>query len=519
MIKYYYENLLSNQNLTATTNIAWVADITTLRLFRDQKAYVFLCIDIHTNYIVAALISKQPITAQSIIRSLERGIKQRLKISKKKLIIHTDRGTQFSSKMYNTFTKKYKDYFNPSMARENTPTDNSVAERFMRTFKNHKIYNTTIEEKLYNSIAIEPNFKSYRATLNTYVNSLNGKPNKKSAVAPHKHDTDVSTASMLMVDPKYPQARSKHVANDFRIDEVEKFKAENTKVIGLLSELAARKAELVDKTPFDSFENDIILQVIDNRLNEIYAIIKNNPQATKQFVEEAIEPIEDSLSQLHSKVDQLLSKSKKYKETLPLRDPIDMNLFPIFFTNAGSKAIRQQDLKQAQLRVAYSLLYYTGLRINEIREITHKQILDAITSSQLNAIHHKTKQAHIHVLSKNGVKKLRELSLEYTIIFSKYGYKYLFGKSKPIHQKALTRLINNDLKNTCQAFDIPYNIKSHSFRINMISNLLKTTTVQHAAQIIGHSDINSTMSYQRYALSKKEIQNLLDSFENQLLTS
>lgn len=136
MVKYYYENLLSNQNLTATTNIAWVADITTLRLFRDQKAYIFLCIDIHTNYIVAALISKQPITAQSIIRSLERGIKQRLKISKKKLIIHTDRGTQFSSKMYNTFTKKYKDYFNPSMARENTSTDNSVADNSHNRWNN-----------------------------------------------------------------------------------------------------------------------------------------------------------------------------------------------------------------------------------------------------------------------------------------------------------------------------------------------------------------------------------------------
>ena len=60
--------------------------------------------------------------------------------------------------------------------------------------------------------------------------------------------------------------------------------------------------------------------------------------------------------------------------------------------------------------------------------------------------------------------------------------------------------------------EIPYNIKSHSFRINMISNLLKITTVQHAAQIIGHSEIQSTMSYQRYALSKEEIQNLLDKF-------
>ena len=84
---------------------------------------------------------------------------------KRKLIIHSDRGTQFSSKTYNNFTKKYEKYFVPSMARENTPTDNSVAERFMRTFKQHKIYNTTIEEKLSNRIAIDPNFRSFRAVL------------------------------------------------------------------------------------------------------------------------------------------------------------------------------------------------------------------------------------------------------------------------------------------------------------------------------------------------------------------
>ena len=200
------------------------------------------------------------------------------------------------------------------MARENTPTDNSVAERFIRTFKEHKIYNATIEEKLSNSIAIDPNFRSYRANLNKYVNSLNSKPNRKSIVAPQKHDNNVSTASMLMVDPKYPQAKSKHLGEDFRTDEVEKFKTENTKIIRFLAELAARKAELVDKTPFDNFESDIALQAIDNRLNEIYALIQNNPQVTRQYVEEAIEPVEDSLNQLHNKVDQLLPKGKKYKE-------------------------------------------------------------------------------------------------------------------------------------------------------------------------------------------------------------
>lgn len=109
---------------------------------------------------------------------------------------------------------------------------------------------------------------------------------------------------------------------------------------------------------------------------------------------------------------------------------------------------------------------------------------------------------------------LKKLVLERTNIFQKYGYRSLFGKHKPIHKKSLIRLINDDLKNTCKICEIPYSIKSHSFRINMISNLLKKTTVQHAAQIIGHSDIKSTMSYNRYALSKEEIQELLNSFDN-----
>jgi site-specific recombinase XerD len=70
-------------------------------------------------------------------------------------------------------------------------------------------------------------------------------------------------------------------------------------------------------------------------------------------------------------------------------------------------------------------------------------------------------------------------------------------------------MINKDLKNTSQIANIPYNIKSHSFRINVISNLLKLTSVQNAADIIGHKNISSTLSYKRYALSKNEIQELL----------
>jgi integrase len=383
----------------------------------------------------------------------------------------------------------------------------------MRTFKEHTIYNMTIEEEISGALAIESNFHSYRACLNKYVRSLNNKPNSKAKAGPHKQDTHAVTATMLMLEPNHPKATSEHIGEDLRLKHVEQYKAESIKVSSILAELAAKKGELVEKTPFDDFENKLALQLIDNRLNEIYSIIKDNPDTTRAYVIEAVEPIEDSLTELHRKIDVLLPKDKVNRKVLPLRDPIDMNLFPFFFTNAGSKAKRRKDLKQAQLRLAYTLLYHIGLRVNEIRNITEKEINDAVNTSQMNAIHHKTKQVHIHVLSKNAIFKLKKLKLEIDVVFSKYQFKHLFGKEEPIHKKSLVRLINSDLKTTCEIGNIPYNIKSHSFRINMISSLLKNTSVQHAAQILGHNNIKSTMSYQRYALSKEEIQKLLDNME------
>jgi hypothetical protein len=47
----------------------------------------------------------------------------------------------------------------------------------------------------------------------------------------------------------------------------------------------------------------------------------------------------------------------------------------------------------------------------------------------------------------------------------------------------------------------------------MISQLLKNTSVQNAADIISHKDIRATMAYKRYALTKKEIQKLLNKID------
>lgn len=125
-------------------------------------------------------------------------------------------------------------------------------------------------------------------------------------------------------------------------------------------------------------------------------------------------------------------RSKKTK--LPLRDPLYFELFEVFCTAAGSKAKYKQDLKCAQFQIAYTILFYVGLRVNEIRFFKLKDIQDAIKISQFNIIHFKQKESYIHVISKRTVEELKSLSNQLDVAFVKYKFNYLFGKDKPIDE-------------------------------------------------------------------------------------
>ena len=115
---------------------------------------------------------------------------------------------------------------------------------------------------------------------------------------------------------------------------------------------------------------------------------------------------------LNQKIDTLLPKQKKGRKIQPLRDPIDVHLFPLFLLNAGSSYKRQKELRTAQLRITYTILYHTGLRINEIRHLTLEDIHKAVDAAQFSLVHHKTKKAHIHVLSKQAIQDLQSLKTE-----------------------------------------------------------------------------------------------------------
>jgi len=279
MAKFYYNNLLANQNITARSNLVWTADITDVKLTNDKKIYIFLCIDIHTNTIITYSASINVISSAAIVKKLSKEMDYRFWVEREnKLIIHTDRGTQFSSKLYNDFIKKYQAYMLSSMSRENTPTDNGVAERFMRTFKECTIDGSNLQETLINS-----EFKYRNSIIKKYVEKLNKTPNKKTNLKGSQITYNlVTAASMLMRDPKHTKAFSEHLGGDPRNLEIMEYKKQNATLVSILDEIAARKAEIVDKTPFDDFDNELLTKVIDERLTALYDLIKSNPEITNK---------------------------------------------------------------------------------------------------------------------------------------------------------------------------------------------------------------------------------------------
>ena len=144
-----------------------------------------------------------------------------------------------------------------SMSRASTPTDNTVIEQFIRTFKEHKINDRTFQKELFYQIEINSKFRRSRKVFNEYVKSINFKPNKKSNFkSPEKHDIHSSTNSMLMIEPRYSKSFSEYYGTDFNWDLRNQSKTENIKVIGIFDEIAAKRAEIVDKIPFDLYEDN-----------------------------------------------------------------------------------------------------------------------------------------------------------------------------------------------------------------------------------------------------------------------
>ena len=162
----FYSNIIK-QNFTAKEpNNVWSGDITYIK---TNQGYVYLAtiIDLYNREVVGYSISKN-IDSDLAKKALGNAL-IRVNTKESKIIFHSDRGCQYSSKAYQHMLNEYG--IRGSMSRPGCPYDNACSESFFSSAKRECIYRKnylTIEEvkrDLFEYIELFYNRKRMHASL------------------------------------------------------------------------------------------------------------------------------------------------------------------------------------------------------------------------------------------------------------------------------------------------------------------------------------------------------------------
>ena len=146
-----YENKLNQDFHSGEINQKWCTDFTYLFLTDGSKRYNCTIIDLHDRSVVASITDRN-ITADLAKRTLEKAIHSQPGIDPCKLLVHSDQGSQYTSKEFTEFCENLG--ITQSMSKAGYPYDNAPMERYFNTLKNDLIYQHYYhtEEELYTAI-------------------------------------------------------------------------------------------------------------------------------------------------------------------------------------------------------------------------------------------------------------------------------------------------------------------------------------------------------------------------------
>ncbi len=133
------ENLLKRDFTTTDINQKWVCDITYINVLRDGWCYLASVLDLHTKKIVGYSFSTN-MTTDLVLKALDNAVK--IQHPKKgELIIHADRGSQYTS---NEYREKIESLgFKISYSAKGCPYDNACIESFHAVLKKELVYRYT----------------------------------------------------------------------------------------------------------------------------------------------------------------------------------------------------------------------------------------------------------------------------------------------------------------------------------------------------------------------------------------
>ena len=145
-----FPNLIMQDFRAEGINQKWCTDFTYLYLANGEVRYNCTIIDLYDRSVIAS-ITDRTITSDLAIRTLKKALTSQRTVADG-LILHSDQGSQFTSKAFVTFCEQ--NHITQSMSKAGYPYDNAPMERYFNTLKNefanHFIFHN--EYSLYDGI-------------------------------------------------------------------------------------------------------------------------------------------------------------------------------------------------------------------------------------------------------------------------------------------------------------------------------------------------------------------------------
>jgi integrase len=317
------------------------------------------------------------------------------------------------------------------------------------------------------------------------------------------HEFDSLTSDVdTIIDPKQFESYS-------RDDKTKLYAKYFDKVDALKNELKSCQ------TITHSYSSERVILL--SQLNTLQDLLQNSGNFTYKFYNTVCMSIFIFTQKIHSFRQKV--ENRTVQTPLKLRDPITKEIYNLLFLHAGAACVHHRELQVIKLKLVYTILYYTGLRVNEISSLTEADFLGIMETGKLSVFHSKTNTKLTRVIMNEGRDKICKLKNEIIEFFKTE--KYLLSsnrkKNNPVNkeltgkycERKVIEFVNKDIKTITKAFDYKGQYSTHSFRANFITVLLKTHPIHKVAQIIGHKSISSTMAYNRYELDAQTTERML----------
>jgi len=131
-----FENRLQQKFCAGRANQKWCTDFTYLFLKNGEVRYNCSIVDLYDRSVIASETDRQ-ITSSLAIRTLKKALESQSRINGE-LILHSDQGSQYTSKAFVEFCESV--HVTQSMSKAGCPYDNAPMERFYNTVKNELVY-------------------------------------------------------------------------------------------------------------------------------------------------------------------------------------------------------------------------------------------------------------------------------------------------------------------------------------------------------------------------------------------